>query len=102
MLLELPIWKAKITDKYDSYNTTFTIDMKMRCRTDSVTMVAIIVPNVLSFLTDGDDGDDAFDSNDKASDDKHGNDDDSSEEEDINESSDEDFNDNDDEQDDYK
>jgi hypothetical protein len=28
----------------------------MQCRADSLTMVTIIVPNVLSFLTDGDDG----------------------------------------------
>ena len=96
MLLELAIWKAKITDQYESHNNTFTIDMKMRYRTDSVMMVTIIVPNVLSFLTDGNDCDDAFDSNNEDSDDNYGND-----EEDIDESSDEDDNDDDDEQDDY-
>jgi hypothetical protein len=29
--------------------------MKMQCRNDSVAMVNIIVPNVMSFLTDSDD-----------------------------------------------
>jgi hypothetical protein len=101
MLLELAIWKAKITDQYEYYNTTFTIVMKMRCRTDSVMMVTIIVPNVLSFLTDGNACDDAFSSNVEDSDDSHDDDDESSDEEDIDESSDEDDNDDDDEQDDY-
>ncbi len=36
-------------------NILLTPKMKMQCRTDSVTMVNIIVPNVMSFLTDGDD-----------------------------------------------
>ena len=32
-----------------------TTEIKMQLRTDSLTMVNIIVPNVLSFLTDGND-----------------------------------------------
>jgi hypothetical protein len=109
-LLELAIWKAKITDQYDSYNNTITIDMKMRCRTDSVIMVTIIVPNVLSFLTDGNDCDDTFDSNDENNDDNHGDDDESSfldnessssDEWENDESSDEGDNDDNDEQEDH-
>jgi hypothetical protein len=104
MLLELAIWKVKITDQNDCFNTTFTIGTKMRCRTDTITMVTIIVPNVLSFLTDGNDCDDTFDSNDEDSDNNHwGNDEsESSNEEDIgDESSNEEDNDVDDEQDDH-
>ena len=53
-LLELAIWKSKITER-TGHNILLTTETKMRCRTDSVTMVNIIVPNVMSFLTDGDD-----------------------------------------------
>jgi len=55
MLLELAIWKSKIIEQlFDRDNGTLTVHMlKMQCCTDSVTMVTIIVPNVLSFLTDG-------------------------------------------------
>ena len=56
MLLELALWKMKITEQFDSSNDTLTFDRKMQRHTDSVTMVTIILPNVLSFLTDGDDG----------------------------------------------
>jgi len=52
MLLELAIWKSKTSDQF-SKNTA---DMKMQCCTDSVTMVGIVVPNVLAFLTDGNEG----------------------------------------------
>lgn len=54
-LLELAIWKSKITEQlYDRKNDNHTVDMlKMLCRTDSLTMVNIIVPNVFSFLNDG-------------------------------------------------
>jgi hypothetical protein len=56
MLLEIAIWKSKITELFDRNNDTLTIDMKMQCRTDSVTVVDIIVPYFLSFLFDGDEG----------------------------------------------
>ena len=57
MMLELAIWKSKITEQNDMNNdSTLTDDTKMQCRIASFSMVAIIVPNVLSFLTDGDDG----------------------------------------------
>ena len=52
-LLELAIWKSKITEQVGSY-ALLTTEMKMRLRTDSITMVSIIVPNVVSFLTDDD------------------------------------------------
>jgi hypothetical protein len=52
-LLELAIWKLEITEPIGS-NALLTTEMKMRLRTDSITMVSIIVPNVLSFLTDDD------------------------------------------------
>ncbi len=57
MLLELILWKSKIIEQLDGNNGTgLAVDMKMQCRTNSLTMVAIIVSNVLSFLTDSDDG----------------------------------------------
>jgi hypothetical protein len=56
MLLELAIWKSQITELLEKNEDTFTIDMKMQCCTDSVTMVGIVVPNVLTFLTDGNEG----------------------------------------------
>ena len=68
-LLELAIWKSKIT-----LNT----NLKMECRSDSVAMVIIIVPNVLSFLTDdndGDYGDNGINDNDGSNNDSEGDDD---------------------------
>jgi hypothetical protein len=62
--LELAIWKLKIDEQTDGI-----INMKMECRIDSLSMVVIIVPYVLSFVTDdsevGDvvDGDDDDDNN---------------------------------------
>lgn len=50
----------------------------MECRSDSVTMVIIIVPNVLSFLTDdndGDYGDNGINDNDDSNNDSEGDDD---------------------------
>ncbi len=47
-LLELAIWKSKITE----INGPLTTKMRMQCHTDSVMMVTIIVPDVISFLTD--------------------------------------------------
>ena len=54
MLLELAIWKTKIINHYDQNTATLTTKVKLLCRTDSITMVSIIVPNVLSYLTDDD------------------------------------------------
>ena len=60
-LLELAIWKSKIIERTEGNVDLLAIDMKMQCRTDSLMKVTIIVPNVLSFLTDGDDGSDVVD-----------------------------------------
>jgi hypothetical protein len=51
MLLELAIWKTKITVHFGMNNDDLpSTDMKMQCCTDSVSMVTIIVPNVLPYL----------------------------------------------------
>jgi hypothetical protein len=49
-LLELAIWKSKIIERTDGNIDLLDADVKIECRTDSLTMVVIIVPNVLSFL----------------------------------------------------
>ena len=49
-LLELAIWKSKIIERTDGNIDLLDADMKIECRTDSLSMVVIIVPNVLSFL----------------------------------------------------
>jgi hypothetical protein len=54
-LLELALWKSKINEQYCQSDFPLTTKMKMQCRNDSVAMVNIIVPNVMSFLTDSDD-----------------------------------------------
>ena len=55
MLLELAIWKSKIIQQlFNRDNGILTVNMlKMKCCANSVAMVTIIAPNVLSFLTDG-------------------------------------------------
>lgn len=59
MLLELALWKSKIVEQFNwNKKTPLAVDRMMECRADSLMMVAIIVPNVLSFLTDGDDDND--------------------------------------------
>jgi len=51
MLLELAIWKVKIAEQTDGNNVlVLAADTKEQCRTDSLTMVSIVVPKVLSFL----------------------------------------------------
>ena len=51
MLLELVIWKSKITEHFGLNNDyPYSIDTKIQCRTASVSMLTIIVPNVLSFF----------------------------------------------------
>jgi hypothetical protein len=49
-LLELAIWNSKIIERTDGNIDLLDADMKIECRTDSLTMDVIIVPNVLSFL----------------------------------------------------
>ncbi len=44
-MLELAIWKSKIDER-----TGWIVDMKMECPIDSLWMVVIIVPYVLSFV----------------------------------------------------
>ena len=56
ILLELAIWKSNIIKHCGQNSDLLTTEMKTQCRDDSDTMVVIIVPNVLSFLTD-DNGD---------------------------------------------
>jgi hypothetical protein len=56
VLLELAIWKSKIDERTDGI-----IDMKMECRIDSLSMVIIIVPYVLSFVTDDSEVDNVVD-----------------------------------------
>jgi hypothetical protein len=57
-MLELAIWKSEIAERTDGAIYLLDDDMKMSCRIDSLSMVDIIVPNVLSFLRGDDDGDD--------------------------------------------
>ena len=49
-LLELAIWKSKIIERTDGNIDLLDADMKIEHRTDSLSVVVIIVPNVLSFL----------------------------------------------------
>ncbi len=55
-MLELVIWKWKIDKQTDGI-----INMKMECPIDSLSMVVIIVPYVLSFVTDDSNVDDVVD-----------------------------------------
>ena len=50
MLLELAIWKSKITQQLGHSNDPHPTDMRKRKRIDSVSMVTIIVPNILFSL----------------------------------------------------
>jgi hypothetical protein len=50
ILLELAIWKSKITEPSVQNNDHSATEMRKRRRIDSVSNVTIIVPNVLSFL----------------------------------------------------
>jgi hypothetical protein len=51
-----PSRMSKITKQTDRRINLLTTDMKMECHINSVSIFEIIVPNVLSFLTDGDGG----------------------------------------------
>ncbi len=55
-LLELVIWKPKIIKRTDGNIDYLSANMKCKCLIDSLSMVEIIVPHVLSFLTDGNGG----------------------------------------------
>jgi hypothetical protein len=54
-MLELAIWKSEIAERTDGAIYLLDDDMKMSCHIDSLSMVGIIVPNVLSFLRGDDD-----------------------------------------------
>ena len=47
-ILELALWKLKITER--SNDNLIDYNGKLMCRIDSLSMVSIIIPNVLSFL----------------------------------------------------
>jgi hypothetical protein len=84
MLLELAIWKLKIT----KINGPLTTKMWMQYRTDSVMMVTIIVPSVLSFLTDDNGRNNVvygenYDEGNEGDDDKDEDDDDTKEDNDV-------------------
>ncbi len=49
-LLELAIWKSKITERYAQHTEYSATNVRKRRRIDSVSNVINIVPNVLSFL----------------------------------------------------
>ena len=87
-MLELAIWKSKIVEQTDGAIYPLDADLKMACHIDSLTMVGIVIPNVLSFLRgdanegdvdddddDDDDGDDDDDDDNDADDDDDDNDD---------------------------
>jgi hypothetical protein len=48
LVLELALWKLKITER--SNDNLIDYNGKLMCRIDSLSMVSIIIPNVLSFL----------------------------------------------------
>ena len=65
MFLELALWKSKITEQFEGGDKKpLVVDMKKQCRIDSLAMISIIIPNVLSFLTDGIESSDAIGSDD--------------------------------------
>jgi hypothetical protein len=87
-LLELAIWKSKLSE----INGPLTRGMRIQCHTDSVTMVTIIVPNIHSFLTDDDGGNDVV-YGDNYDEGNEGDDNDDDEEDDDNEDDKEDHDD---------
>ena len=54
MLLELAIWKSRTTHHRDRNTAILAAEVRLQCRADSITMVSIVVPNVLSYLIDDD------------------------------------------------
>ena len=96
-MLELAIWKSKIVEQTDGVIYPLDADLKMACRIDSLTMVGIVIPNVLSFLRgDSNEGDDDDDDDDDDGD----NDTDGDDDEDEDDGDDDDDNDADDDGDD--
>ncbi len=63
MLLELAIWKANIIKPTDGNIGHLSAAIKMECQIYFLLMFIIIVPNVLSFLTDGNASNDVVDGN---------------------------------------
>lgn len=51
-VLELALWKARITEQQSNGNTIHDEDVKLVCRAQSFSMSVIIIPNVLSFLVE--------------------------------------------------
>jgi hypothetical protein len=49
-LLQLTIWKTKITEQTNGDIDLLNAHMKIKCRIDSMSMIGIIIPNVLAFL----------------------------------------------------
>ena len=49
-LLQLAIWKSKITEQTNGDIDLLNAHMKIECRIDSMSMIGIIIPNVLAFL----------------------------------------------------
>ena len=95
-MLELAIWKSKIAEQNDRAIYLQDDDMKMGCCIDSLSMVDIVVPNVLSFLrgdaNEGDNGDDNDrdddDSDEDYYNDEYGDDDDDDDDDDNDDDSD--------------
>ena len=82
-MLELAIWKSKIVEQTDGVIYPLDADLKMACRIDSLTMVGIVVPNVLSFLRgDANEGDDDDEDNGDDDDEDDGDDDGDNDEDD--------------------
>jgi cobalamin biosynthesis protein CobT len=93
-MLELAIWKSKIVEQTDGVIYLLDADLKMVCCIDSLTMVGIFVPNILSFLRgnanegnddDEDDGDDDEDYGDDDNDDDNNDADDDGDDDDSDE-----------------
>ncbi len=49
-MLELAIWKLKIAEQTNGVINVLNADIKMACQINSLLMVDIVAPNVLSFL----------------------------------------------------
>ena len=93
-MLELAIWKSKIAERTDGVIYPLDADLKMACHIDSLTMVGIVVPNVLSFLLG--DAKEGNDNDDNDGDDDNDDDDDDDDDDDNDDNNDNDDNDDDD------
>ena len=98
VMLELAIWKSKIVEQTAGVIYLLDDNLKMACHIDSLTMVGIVVPNVLSFLRgDAKEGDD---NDDNDGDDDNDDDNDDDDDDDNNDNNDNDDNDDNDDSDD--